>query len=359
MGVLDVFDADAFSFVSLTKAVNQMGYVPDQFGQIPGLFEEVPVRTTEVWIERRGYQAALIQTTARGTPPKQVGSDKRDARGYNTVRIADASRVMAYELQNIRRFGSEIDVKDLADEVSRRQFKITSNIDLTEEYHRFNLVTKGEMIDADGVTVIANWGTEFSSYASGAGVPPTNPAAIGTPLSLGLTAAGTEPATFIRANANAVVRYIHRALRAGNAPTGRVQIVALCGDAFYDYLTTNAEVRSTFLNWTAAADLRSSVGEVWRPFQYAGINWINYRGTDDNSTLALGSTQASVFPVGANIFQVARAPAEKFEFLNSPGEKRYSWIVRDLQRDMWADVEVYTYPLYVCTLPQALCQLST
>ena len=65
------------------------------------------------------------------------------------------------------------------------------------------------MIDADGVTVIANWGTEFSSYASGAGVPPTNPAAIGTPLSLGLTAAGTEPATFIRANANAVVRYIH------------------------------------------------------------------------------------------------------------------------------------------------------
>ena len=61
--------------------------------------------------------------------------------------------------------------------------------------------------------------------------------------------------------------------------TGRVQIVALCGDAFYDYLTTNAEVRSTFLNWTAAADLRSSVGEVWRPFQYAGINWINYRGT--------------------------------------------------------------------------------
>ena len=195
-----------------------MGYVPDQFGQIPGLFEEVPVRTTEVWIERRGYQAALIQTTARGTPPKQVGSDKRDARGYNTVRIADASRVMAYELQNIRRFGSEIDVKDLADEVSRRQFKITSNIDLTEEYHRFNLVTKGEMIDADGVTVIANWGTEFSSYASGAGVPPTNPAAIGTPLSLGLTAAGTEPATFIRANANAVVRYIHRALRAGNAP---------------------------------------------------------------------------------------------------------------------------------------------
>ena len=47
-----------------------MGYVPDQFGQIPGLFEEVPVRTTEVWIERRGYQAALIQTTARGTPPQ-------------------------------------------------------------------------------------------------------------------------------------------------------------------------------------------------------------------------------------------------------------------------------------------------
>jgi len=371
MGVLDVFDADAFSFVSLTKSVNMMGFVPDQLAQIPMLFEEVPIRTREVWIERRGFNAALIQTTARGTPPKQVGSDIRDARAFNTVRIADTSRVYAHELQNIRRFGSEIDVKDLAEEVARRQYKITSNIDLTEEYHRFNLVTTGKMYDGSGSTGAANliydWTAEFGTYPPGTLIkadgsswtPPTNPGPIGSALSFGLTADGTTPTPFIRANCNKVVRYIHRALQAGNLPTGRAQIVGICGDTFYDYLTINTEVRSTYLNWTAAADLRNSVGEVWRPFQFGGINWINYRGTDDNSTFALSATAASIFPVGAGIFQVARAPAEKLEFVNSPGERRYSWIVRDVQRDMWADVEAYTYPLFVCTLPQALVSVST
>ena len=58
--VLDVFDADAFTFVSLTKAISQMGYVPKLLGRMPGLFEKVPVRTPKVWIERIGDQPALV-----------------------------------------------------------------------------------------------------------------------------------------------------------------------------------------------------------------------------------------------------------------------------------------------------------
>ena len=60
------------------------------------------------------------------------------------------------------------------------------------------------------------------------------------------------------------------------------------------------------------------------------------------------------FPAGANIFPVAHAPAEKFEFVNTPGQEVYSWIVPDRDRDMWADIEQYSYPLHVCTMPQAL-----
>ena len=46
--------------------------------------------------------------------------------------------------------------------------------------------------------------------------------------------------------------------------------------------------------------------------------------------------------------------AERFEFVNTPGQETYSWIVADRDRDSWADVEQYSYPLHVCLMPQAL-----
>ncbi len=346
---MSVFDADAFSAVSLTKAVDYMSYVPSLLGSIPNLFERVPVRTEEVWIERRAYGPALIQTSPRGAPPSQVGGggDKRDARAYKTVRLADASRVTANELQNIRRFGSEIDLKDLMEEVGRRQFKLTANFDLTEENLRLGCV-QGVVYDADGSTVLANWISEFANNAPG-GRTLTQPSVVPFNFSAGTLGS-------VRQNSNNVVRTLRRNL--GGLDKPGVKIVAICGDSFYDQLVTHPEVRATYLNWTAAADLREGVGEVWQPFPFAGIEWINYRSTDDAATgtptLGVPTANCAFFPRGAGIFQWATAPAEKFEFLNTPGQSRYSWIVRDPLRDAWADIEMYAYPLPVCVLPQAL-----
>lgn len=345
---MDVFDADAFTAVSLTKAVDYMSYVPSLLGTIPDLFEGVPVRTEEVWIERRAYGPALIQTSPRGAPPSQTGGgqDKRDARAFKTVRIGDASRVTVNELQNIRRFGSEIDLKDLMEEIGRRQFKLNANFDLTEENLRLGCV-QGVVYDADGSTVLVNWINEFSSNASG-GRSLSQPAVV--PFNFAALTLGS-----VRQNCNTIVRLIKRNLGGLGKPT--TKIVGLCGDSFYDQLTTHPEIRATYLNWTAAAELREGVGEVWSPFPFAGIEFINYRSTDDGGsspTVGIPTASCAFFPRGAGIFQWATAPAEKFEFLNTPGQKRYSWIVRDPLRDAWADIEMYSYPLPVCVLPQAL-----
>ena len=340
---MSIFDSDAFSAVSLTKAVDYMSFVPSMLGSMPDLFESTPVRTEAVWIERRGYGPALIQTTPRGAPPAQVGGDNRDARAYKTVRLGKASRVTVNELQNIRRFGSEIDLKDMMPEVARRQFKLNADFDLTEENLRLGCV-QGVVYDADATTVLVNWQTEFANAPSGARTL-TQPATVLFNFSAGTIGS-------VRLNCNTISRTVMRNLGGLGKPTTRV--VALCGDSFYDQLTTHPEVRATFLNWTAAADLRSSVGEVWQPFTYAGIEFINYRSTDDGSTVGITSANCAIFPRGAGIFQWATAPAEKFEFLNTPGQARYSWVVRDPLRDAWADIEMYSYPLPVCVLPQAL-----
>lgn len=365
MSVLDVFAADAFSYVSLTKAVNQISYVPTLLSRMPGLVEPTPIRTKTVWIERQGDQPALIQTTARGTEPDQLSVQRRDARPFNTFRISKGSRVTADSLLGIRAFGTEIDIKDVAIEVASRMARITRRIDMTMEYHIFNLVTAGKTIDADS-SLIYDWTAEFAAAPPGGRTLSSI-----TEVAFNF-AAGTTGSLRIAANQlnRAIMRNLEIAeMTVDDSPVSAVsaQVVAICGDAFYDALVTHPDVRSTFLNWQDAAKLREDVGAPWRPFMFAGIEWINYRGTDDTTgqaadttgassrtSFGVGTNHAKFFPRGAGIFQMAYAPGEEFEMLGTLGQPRYARVVRDTKRDRWVDIEVDSYPLPVCVLPQAL-----
>ncbi len=334
MLTMDVFNADIFSAISLSAAVDKYGYVPQFLTDLPGLFEPAPVMTKGIFIETRATGPALIQTSPRGTPPSQKGPDQRDARGYNTSRISQASRITAEELQSIRAFGTVTELQNLQREIGRRTIKMKRDFMLTKENYLFNLV-QGMFLDADGSTII-NWATEFSQ-------------SVQTEVAFNFAAAVVGS---VRTNANLITRTTLRKLQGlgGN----NVKIYALCGDTFYDDLTTSTEVRQTYNNWTAAAQLREEVGKPFEVFPFAGIYWVNYRGTDDNSTLAIAADRAKIFPVGAGIFQYALSPAERFEFVNTPGQEFYEFIVPDRDRQMWADVEMYSYPLPVCVMPQAL-----
>jgi hypothetical protein len=332
---MDVFRQDAFSAVSLSASVDKIDYVPDFLSSYPGLFIPDPVRTEAVWIEERTTGAVILPFSPRGAAPHQTGGDLRKARSFKTLRIADASRITASELLNIRAFGSEVNVKTLQEEVARRQQKIKQhNFALTWEYHKFNCVTGAIVKDANGTTMY-NWATEF-----GQSIPASVSFALGTYDANG----------GIRKKAIAARRSIQKALKGvGTAK----DIVALCGDTFYDTLIGNKEVRETFLNQQEASDLRNKVGQEWSSFRYGDVTWVNYRGTDDGA-FGMDTNTASFFPVGAGIFRWAMSPGERFEHLGTVGQETYSAIVIDKDRDSWADVEVMSYPLPVCTMPSAL-----
>lgn len=336
---MDVFRQDAFAATTMTAVVDKIGYIPSFLGDLPGLFTPMPVSTTQVFIEERGTQAALIQTSARGAPPNQSGNEKRKVYSFSTVRLAKQSRIMADQLQGIRAFGSTTEMQSLQGEVARRQFLMKSDIALTMENLRLSCV-QGVVLDADGST-IADWPTALGQ---------TIPAEVNFDL------ANTNPASgAVRKVCTQVTRSVKRALKKGQA-SEMVQVVGLCGDNFWDDLTGHTEVRQTYLNTQAAADLRT--GLSFEQFQYGGILFINYRGTDDATTVGINTDKVKFFPMpqiaGTSIFQMAYAPAERFEFVNTPGLPLYSWIVPDDDRDMFADIEMYTYPLPVCVLPSAL-----
>ncbi len=337
MPSIDIFNNDAFSVTSMTVAVDKLGYVPGLLGSMPGLFVPAPVRTEAIWIEARENAPAVIQTDFRGDPVRAKAGDRRDARGFKTRRIAERSRIHAHELQNIRAFGSETELQAVQMEVARRQLILRRDVELTKENLRLGCV-QGLVTDADG-SVIYDWAEQFGQ---------TIPDELDFDLDNAAAASGA-----IRKKCNTVVRSMLRGLKGlgGNA----VSIYGLCGDAFWDDLTAHKEIRETYLNQIEAQQLREV--SAFQQFSYGGILFTNYRGTDDGSTVAVGTDKCKFFPGNAGIFQWAMAPAESFEFVNTLGMDVYSWVEMDCAiNKKWADVEMYSYPLPVCTMPQALHQ---
>jgi hypothetical protein len=335
---MDVFNQDIFSAISMSKAVDKLDYVPGLLGSIPGLFVPEPVRTDMIWIEERATGFVVLQTSPRGTAPHQTGGDKRKARAFRTVRVADASRITAAELQGIRAFGSDTELKQLGQEVNRRQFKMKQNFDLTWENLRMGAVT-GVVKDADGSTIY-DWAAEFGQ-------------AIPAEINFDLAAASPGPGA-LKKKCNAVVRSITKGLKGVGVAQ---RVVAIVGDDFWDALTTHSEVEKTYANWEGATALRGDLSKPWAaPFRFGNIDFINYRSTDTDAPYFVGvaADRAKFFPVGAGIFRWAMSPGERFEHVNTLGQETYSAVVLDKDRNSWADIEMYGYPLPVCTMPQAL-----
>ncbi len=331
---MDIFRSDAFSLTSMLDPVNKLDYTPQYLGTIPGLFVPNPVRTTGVWIETQSDGPALIQTSARGTAPKTKNRLGRDARNFRTLRLAIGDRIEAEEVQNIRAYGTESDLLTMQKEVATRQARLKNDWELTMENWRLNCLL-GKVIDAD-LTVLYDWATEFGQ-------------ALPTEVDFDLDNANPAKGA-LRKKCAATKRGVVKALKGMGGSI--VEVHALCGDAFWDELVTHAEVERTYLNWTAAQDLRKGI--EWEAMFFGGIYWHNYRGTDDGTTVAIASDKAKFFPRNAGIFRMAYSPHSTFEFVNTLGQEIYSGIVLDKDRDMWSDVEMYSYPLPVCTMPSAL-----
>lgn len=335
MASMDIFNSSAFSMTSLTGAVNKVGYKPQLLGSL-NIFEPMPVRTRTVFVDRREGKLTLIPSSPVGAPPKELVVDPRNAVPLKTTRLAESFTLYAEEIQGIRAFGSETEFAQVQAEYLKRMASVRDDMDLTHEFHRLGAL-QGLLLDADGTTVIYNYFTEF-------GV--TEAPAIDFDLDNASPATGA-----IRLKTAEVIRSMSRS--AGGAFTPGTTIHALTGDGFYDSLVTNPEVEKTYQNWAAAADLRQD--RTWQAFTYGGITWHNYRGTDDNSTVAIDPDEAKFFPVGAkDVFKKAMAPAEFGPYVNTLGQDTYAMNIPDRDRQAWTRGELYSYPLYFCQRPDVL-----
>lgn len=338
MASLDIFHQDAFTALQLTAAVEK---VPFQPGYLTGLnlFDPMPIRTKALAVEERAGVLNLIQTSPRGAPLSERTTERRKMRYFDVPRIAKEDTLYADELQSIREFGQESELMQVQTEVARRLSGPTGlmrEVEYTWENMALGAIG-GLLMDADGTTALYNYFDEFQI---------TQPVEV----AFDLNHVNPIPGALVIA-CTAVVRGMARAAQGAFLPS--TEIYAMAGDSFWDSLVTHSDVRTTYLNWQQAEDLRK--GQAFESMRFGGINWFNYRGSDDTTTVGVATTKVKFFPRGApGIFRKAMAPAETFDFVNTPGKPMYVLPIMDRDRNAWWKQEVYSYPLYICTRPGVL-----
>ncbi|HEX7693917.1 MAG TPA: major capsid protein, partial [Sphingomonas sp.] len=244
--------------------------------------------------------------------------------------------IHSHELQNIREFGQESVFMQVQTEVARRlggPTGLLAKLDYTEEFQRLAAV-QGMLLDSDG-SVWYDWFDEFQFVA---------PAEIAFDLDANIEFS-------LRPIINQMVRSMARSSQGAFNPQTRV--IGLAGDSFYDKFTNHIDVVKTYQNWSAAAELRQ--GGAFETFPFGGVEWINYRGSDDNTTIKIPDDKVKFFPVNApGVFEKAMAPGESFEWINTPGKDRYVQPIFDRDRNAWWRMEAYAYPLFICKRPEVL-----
>ena len=335
MATMDIFNGDGFSLTSLSGAVENTDYKPELLGSL-GIFTPEPVRTKNVFVDKREGELTLVKTSPRGAPVEELAKDSRSMISFQVPRLAKGNTIYASEVAEWRAFGTESEATVVATEYNRRMERVRRDIELTHENMRLGAL-HGKLLDSDG-SVIYNYFTEFGEAEAAA-------------VSFELDVATTD----VRGVCNAIVRAMARSSK--GAFTSSTAVHALAGDNFYDKLISHPLVRDTYLNWSASADLRQ--GNAFQAFTFGGITFHNYRGTDDNSTVAVATDEVKFFPVGAEgVFKHIMAPADEFmPYVGAPGQNVYSMNVRDTAyapNDRWVRNEQYSYPLFICQKPNVL-----
>jgi hypothetical protein len=242
MPMLDVFKSDAFSTVSLTASIIKAPYKPGRIGA-SGLFREKGITSTTAVVEEKSGQLSLIQTSPRGGPGSVLGASKSTVRSFLVPHLERESKIMADEVQGLRAFGSESATASVQQIVDERNAQLRAMHEVTLEYHRVGAI-QGNVLDADGTSVIYNLFTEFGITQQVHDIA----------LSSGTTN--------VRNEAVAIQRQIEDEIGAEPVTSYR----AFCGDAFFDTLIQHASVQDS-LKFQESAVLR---GDLRRGFDYGG-----------------------------------------------------------------------------------------
>ncbi|MEM6483801.1 MAG: major capsid protein [Pseudomonadota bacterium] len=323
------FDSDTFTLSSLTAAINEADYAPRRLGEM-GIFDEEGIATTTALVEKQGMSLELVPSQERGGVGQVVNADKRKTITFTAIHLPTTAAIMADEVQNVRQFGQEDQAQAIEAIVNRRLAKMAARLEVTNEHHRIGAV-KGQILDADGTTVLVDLATEFDITR------PTQAFALGTAT------------TDVRERALFTIEKIEEGLGAA-AFSG---VVALCGRDFWANLIKHPKVNEAYL-YQQSERLRADGREA---FTFGGIAFERYRG-GVGTTPFVPANRAYAFPTGVEEMFISRyAPANYADTVNTLGLPMYS-SSEMMKHGKGMELEAQSNPIHLCTRPQAVVELS-
>jgi hypothetical protein len=342
----DLWGDEAFELTSMIAAINEIDSIPGRAGDLvfakAGV--ENPISTTTVAIESVAQELRLIQTTARGAPAEKELADKRKLFNLTVPHIQLEDTILADSVQNVREFGSTNQLRTVQSVVNRQLTKIAHRLDYTLEFHRLGAL-KGLIRDADGSVLTDLY--EAFGFLNSLGV--AGPEVFNFDL-LNVAADAED----IRIKCQDVHRYMKRHVK--TVIPGTAKVWAFCGDDFFDALISNPSVKRAW-NGMQSAEERLGGNYAYGVFEFGGIFFENYAGSDDNSEISIATDEARFFFVGVDgLYQESYAPADYIETVNTPGLPRYAKLAPDLKFNRSAEIEAQTNPLPLCLRPATLCK---
>jgi hypothetical protein len=306
MAILDVFNSDAFSAISLSSAIQRLKVDYGLLQQM-GIFAEQGVDTTSVALEEQSDVLNLLTSKPRGSEPTLNTTGKRKVHSMNVPHNPIVDRVLPSDVQNIRAFGSESSMEAVADKVAFKLESMRRKLAITREYRRWKAL-EGTIVDADGATLL-NLFTLLGKTRK--------------EVDFVLGTAGTN----IVAKIEEVLDHIEENAE-GEMVSG---YVAFCGKTFWDKLTNHSKVSEAWKNWDGRSNMLGI--DKRTGFFFGGVTWIKHIGnapyvdsTGASTTRAfVPDGDALILPQGTtSTFVGVNAPADMAAAVNTIGQAYYA-----------------------------------
>lgn len=330
--MIDILQNDAFKASTLTAAINKVDFIPGRAGEVAFVGAGEGISTTSAQIEVSGETLSLVQSQLRGAPVQQVGGSKRSMKAIAVPHIPLEATIRPDEIQNVREFGSDSLISGATNVVNQRMSKMANRLDLTVENLRLGAL-KGKVLDADGSELV-NLYTTF-----GVAEP--------SQVNFSLTTAATD----VRKKCADVIRSMKKSAKMSMPSTARVH--AFVGSNFMDALISHVNVKEAYAAGQANAERRLAGSYVHGIFEFGGIYFEEYQGSDDD-TVGIASDEVRFFFADApGLYAEYYAPGDFLEAVNSVGLPRYAKM-EEGRFGRSVDLHVQTNPLPICLRPATL-----
>lgn len=332
--IVDVFDSNRFKAVTLSGHFSKKPYVPGRIGEL-GIFESDGMRTREMTISSRAGKVALIPATELGAPEPVHLGNKSKALKFTATHLPLRGTIVPAEIQDVLNLKTEGDqLMTAQDVIDEKMMEMATYHDATLEYQRLGAL-KGQLLDADGSTVLLDLFTAFGLSAPS-----------GFSFALGTTT------TEVQTKCQELYRLVRNAL--GGTPFRGIH--CLVGDSFFDKLTSHPKVKEAYANYSTNSQLRTNY--VPTGFDYCGIFFENYRGSVGGVDF-VGDNEGIVIPLGVpGMYQTRFAPMNSTDWGNRKGLPRYASLER-LAHGRGIDVLTESDPISICSYPEAIIPLTT